>query len=140
MRYGAGLPTNRIERLQFVLGVPPPASTQWELLLEAAGLLTQAELIRPKPQGRVLNHDATVMRIPNRTPPSVQPCYTGFKALRHHGRIFGGVTRGCAMFLQARVKELSLTTLVEFRAMSRHIKAVQESRWAMRKPEPEPGN
>jgi anaerobic glycerol-3-phosphate dehydrogenase len=31
--------------------------------------------------------------------------------------------------LQLRVKELSLTTLGEFRAMARQIRAIQESRW-----------
>ncbi len=65
LRYGAGLPMNRIERLQLALGIPLPASTQWELLLEAAGLLApaQAELIRQAAQGQVMYNDDTVMRI-----------------------------------------------------------------------------
>lgn len=70
LRYGAGLPMNRIERLQLAFGVPLPASTQWELLLEAAGLLApaQAELIRQAAQGQVMYNDDTVMRILERAP------------------------------------------------------------------------
>jgi len=70
LRYGAGLPMNRIERLQLAFGVPLPASTQWELLLEAAGLLApaQAELIRQAAQGQVMYNDDTVMRILNKAP------------------------------------------------------------------------
>jgi hypothetical protein len=33
---------NRLERLQLAFGIPLPASTQWDLLLKAAGLLTPA--------------------------------------------------------------------------------------------------
>jgi hypothetical protein len=42
--------------------------------------------------------------------------------------------------LQLRVKELSLTTLGEFRALARQIKAIQESRWTLLKREQESGN
>jgi len=65
LRYGAGLPMHRIERLQLALGVPLPASTQWELLLEASSVLApaQAELIRQAAQGQVMYNDDTVMRI-----------------------------------------------------------------------------
>jgi len=65
LRYGAGLPMNRIERLQFGMGIPLPVSTQWEVLLKAAGLLApaHAELTRQAAQGEVLFNDDTVMRI-----------------------------------------------------------------------------
>jgi transposase len=65
LRYGAGLPMNRIERLQLALGIPLSVSTQWELLLEAAHLLAPAhgELARQAAQGQVLYNDDTVMRI-----------------------------------------------------------------------------
>lgn len=65
LRYGAGLPMNRIERLQLALGIPLPVSTQWELLLEAVHLLApaHAELARQAAQGQVLYNDDTVMRI-----------------------------------------------------------------------------
>ena len=31
LKYGSGLPFNRLEKLQESLGVPLPASTQWEM-------------------------------------------------------------------------------------------------------------
>jgi len=56
LRYGSGLPMNRIEKLQMGFGIPLPVSTQWELLLEAAGLLmpAHAELVRHAAQGEVI--------------------------------------------------------------------------------------
>ena len=70
LRYGAGLPMNRIERLQFGMGIPLPVSTQWEILLKAAGLLApaHAELTRQAAQGQVLFNDDTVMRVLEKTP------------------------------------------------------------------------
>ena len=86
----------------------------------------------------------------------LQTCYTGFKHLRHGGPMLGVVTQGSPMCpaqlasslkihqldpdLQLRVKELSLTTLGEFRAMARQIKDIQVSRWIRRTREQEPGN
>ena len=70
LRYGAGLPMNRIERLQTGMGIPLPVSTQWEILLKAAGLLApaHAELTRQAAQGEVLFNDDTVMRILEKPP------------------------------------------------------------------------
>jgi hypothetical protein len=70
LRYGAGLPMNRIEKLQAGFGIPMPASTQWEILLKAAGLLApaHAELVRQAAQGEVLFNDDTVMRILGKAP------------------------------------------------------------------------
>ncbi|RMH40244.1 MAG: hypothetical protein D6688_13100, partial [Alphaproteobacteria bacterium] len=36
LKYGSGLPFNRLERLEGHLGVPLPASTQWDLVRDAA--------------------------------------------------------------------------------------------------------
>jgi hypothetical protein len=36
LKYGSGLPWNRLERLQQGLGIPLPASTQWEIVRDAA--------------------------------------------------------------------------------------------------------
>jgi len=65
LRYGHGLPMNRIEELQRSFGVPLPASTQWELMRDASVLMEDAfqELIRQAAQGEILFNDDTVMRI-----------------------------------------------------------------------------
>ncbi len=65
LKYGAGLPFNRIEKLERNLGIPLPATTQWEVVHRAAGLLAPAheELIRQAAQGQVLYNDDTAMKI-----------------------------------------------------------------------------
>jgi transposase len=68
LRYGVGLPHTRIAALQACFGIPLAVSTQWEIVLEAAGLLlpVHAELMRQAAQGKVLHNDDTPMRILNR--------------------------------------------------------------------------
>src|SRR5262245_34789235 len=58
LKYGSGLPFNRLEGLQGDLGVPLPASTQWDVVEAVAGSLAPVldELIRQAAQGEVL-HD-----------------------------------------------------------------------------------
>jgi transposase len=65
LKYGAGTPFHRLQRLQQQLGMPLPAATQWELLKVAAPNLQPAwnELIRQAAQGGVLHNDDTGMRI-----------------------------------------------------------------------------
>jgi len=65
LRYGTGLPFNRIEKLERGFGIPLPAASQWEVVARAAGLLAPAheELIRQAAQGEVLHNDDTTMRI-----------------------------------------------------------------------------
>lgn len=65
LKYGTGLPFNRIERLQRGFGVPFPASTQWEVVEKAAVLLAPAytELVRQAAQGQVLYNDDTTMKV-----------------------------------------------------------------------------
>jgi rubredoxin len=65
LKYGTGVPFNRLERLQGQLGMPLPAATQWELMAGAAKPLRLAleELIRQAAQGRVMHNDDTSMRI-----------------------------------------------------------------------------
>jgi transposase len=65
LRYGTGLPHYRLERLQQSLGVPLPASTQWELM---APLREQAQpifdaLVVQAANAPLLHHDDTTMRI-----------------------------------------------------------------------------
>ena len=65
LKYGSGLPFNRIEQLQGSLGVPLPASTQWEIVDAVANKAVPAydELIRQAAQGEVLYNDDTANKI-----------------------------------------------------------------------------
>jgi len=65
LKYGTGLPFNRIEKLQQGLGIPLPAATQWELVSEGATSLKPVyeELIRQAAQGEVLFNDDTTMKV-----------------------------------------------------------------------------
>jgi transposase len=65
LKYGSGVPFNRLERLEGQLAMPLPAATQWDLMAAAAKLLRPVlqELIRQAAQGRVLHDDDTSMRI-----------------------------------------------------------------------------
>jgi transposase len=65
LKYGSGMPFYRLEKLEHLLGVPLPASTQWEIVEQAAELIKAArdELIRQAAQGEVLHNDDTSMRV-----------------------------------------------------------------------------
>lgn len=65
LKYGSGLPFNRLERLERGLGIPLPAATQWDIVHRYAGLISPAyeELIRQAAQGQVLHNDDTGMKI-----------------------------------------------------------------------------
>jgi transposase len=65
VKYGAGMPFHRLEHLEKQLGIPLPASTQWELVKRAASSLRPVlkELIRHAAQGSVMHNDDTGMRI-----------------------------------------------------------------------------
>jgi len=65
MRYGSGMPFYRLERLQNSLGVPLPASVQWEQARRAAQDLQPVyeQLITQAAQGSVLFNDDTGMRV-----------------------------------------------------------------------------
>jgi transposase len=65
LRYGSGMPFQRLERLEANLGIPLPAATQWEVVEEKAKSLRPAleELIRQAAQGEVAHNDDTGMRI-----------------------------------------------------------------------------
>jgi rubredoxin len=54
LKYGTGVPFNRLERLEGQLAMPLPAATQWELMEAAASLIRPVlnELIRQAAQGR----------------------------------------------------------------------------------------
>jgi transposase len=65
LKYGSGMPFYRLEKLEQLLGIPLPASTQWEIVEEAAEVIQTArdELIRQAAQGEVLHNDDTSMRV-----------------------------------------------------------------------------
>jgi len=65
LKYGSGFPFYRLEGLQKALGIPLPASTQWEIVEGVADKIYPAyeELIRQAAQGEILHNDDTVMRV-----------------------------------------------------------------------------
>jgi transposase len=65
LKYGSGLPFNRLEGLQGHLEIPLPASTQWDIVQAVANNLAPAfeELIRQAAQGDVLHNDDTTVKI-----------------------------------------------------------------------------
>jgi transposase len=65
LKYGSGMPFYRLEKLEHLLGIPLPASTQWEIVEETAEVIKAArdELIRQAAQGDVLHNDDTGMRV-----------------------------------------------------------------------------
>jgi transposase len=65
LKYGTGLPFNRLDGLQGHLQIPLPASTQWDIVSAVAAMLAPifAELIRQAAQGDVLHNDDTTVKI-----------------------------------------------------------------------------
>jgi transposase len=65
LKYGSGLPFNRLEGLQDSLGVPMPASTQWDIVEKNADKIhpVYQELIRQAAQGEIIHNDDTTMKI-----------------------------------------------------------------------------
>jgi transposase len=65
LRYGGGFPMTRLEKLEQSLGIPLPASIQWEIVCAMAVRIQPAfdELIRQAAQGSVLHNDDTSMTV-----------------------------------------------------------------------------
>jgi transposase len=65
LKYGSGIPFNRLEALQESLGIPLPASTQWDIIERNADRAHPAyrELIRQAAQGRIIHNDDTAMKV-----------------------------------------------------------------------------
>ena len=89
LKYGTGVPFQRLERLQGHLGMPLAATTQWDLMAAAWKLLwpVLAELIRRAAQGSVMHNDDndTLRRI--RTAPTRWPLLSGSRAGGRWARI-----------------------------------------------------
>lgn len=66
LRYGQGLPFNRLQHWQQAAGIPLPASTQWELVrdaIECGPKDVYQQLLREAAQGELLHNDDTYMQI-----------------------------------------------------------------------------
>ena len=66
LKYGSGMPFHRIEKLQESMGVPLPASTQWDIVENAANKgphPAYRELVRQAAQGEVIHNDDTPAKI-----------------------------------------------------------------------------
>lgn len=65
LKYGTGLPFNRIETLQAGMRIPLPATTQWDLVQAGARQLAPVHeaLIVQAAQGAVLHNDDTSMKV-----------------------------------------------------------------------------
>lgn len=93
LKYGSGLPFNRLERLERGLGIPLPAATQWEVVLRAEGLLAPAygELVRQAAQGQVLYNDDTTMKILDLTKERLQQAASNDEAHQRTGVFTSGI-------------------------------------------------
>lgn len=65
LKYGSGLPFNRLQRLQRMCDIPLPASTQWNVLSTVVPFFAPVyeELIRQAAQGDVVYNDDTTVKI-----------------------------------------------------------------------------
>ena len=65
LKYGNGMPFNRAEKLQENLGIPLPASTQWDIVEAQAERAEPVfeELIRQAAQGDIVHNDDTGVKI-----------------------------------------------------------------------------
>jgi hypothetical protein len=65
LKYGSGLPFNRLQGLQGNLGIPLPASTQWDIIRATAEAIEPVyhELTWQAAQGDVLHNDDTTIKI-----------------------------------------------------------------------------
>jgi len=86
LKYGTGVPFNRLETLQASLQTPLPASTQWDIVKAVADKVepVHEELIRHAAQGKVIHNDDTDMTIlsisgsePGDSDPAESPERTG---------------------------------------------------------------
>jgi len=65
LKYGTGLPFNRLEGLEGSLGIPLPAATQWGIVAHSSHQLEPAldELTRQAAQGEIFHNDDTGAKI-----------------------------------------------------------------------------
>jgi transposase len=65
LKYGTGVPFNRLEALQASLGIPLSASTQWDIVMGVGKDAHPAyeELVRQAAQGQIIHNDDTGAKI-----------------------------------------------------------------------------
>jgi len=65
LKYGSGLPFNRLEQLQGSLGIPLPVATQWEIVRDSADPIAPVfeAMVRHAAQGRIVHNDDTTMKV-----------------------------------------------------------------------------
>lgn len=68
LKYGGGVPFYRLDSLQESLGIPLPASTQWEIVEEVAAKISPVyrQLVKEAAQGEIIYNDDTVAKILSR--------------------------------------------------------------------------
>jgi transposase len=137
LKYGSGMPFNRLRDLEQRLGIPLPAATQWEIVEGQAMVIQPAfhELIRQAAQGAVFHNDDTSMRILKLKRPAEDKRTGVFtSAIVSVLRLEGGWERQIAVFfsgvkhagenlarvLQQRARELG-TAIQMCDALSRNV-------------------
>jgi len=65
LKYGSGLPFNRLQGLQANLGAPLPSSTQWDIINGSVDYFRPAykEMIELAAQGKIFHNDDTTIKI-----------------------------------------------------------------------------
>lgn len=65
LKYGSGLPFNRLQGLQANLGIPLPSSTQWDIINSSVGYFKSAykKMIELAAQGEIFHNDDTTIKI-----------------------------------------------------------------------------
>lgn len=65
LKYGSGLPFNRLQGLQANLGIPLPSSTQWDIIISSADCFKPAykKMIELAAQGEIFHNDDTTIKI-----------------------------------------------------------------------------
>ena len=95
LKYGAGFPFNRLEKLEGNLGIPLPAATQWDLVKDAARQLEPVfdALLDKAAQGEVLHNDDTPAKILELMAENQEPAE---KAPKRKGLFTSGIISKCA--------------------------------------------
>ncbi len=111
LRYGSGMPFKRLEGLQGSAGIPLPASTQWDIVEDAAEQLVPVyqELMQQAAQGEVLHNDDTSMTVLELTPKRRSELFAEDGAREHSPDRTGVFTSGIVSTRKGRKISLFFT-------------------------------